>query len=107
MLAPWLSGGLAVGSRWRRHQDCAVAANVAARDDGTAGAQGTQGRSGRRAAAGRRCLGRPRPGVHDSDREEIARLAGHDRTTTTEVVYRHELRPVIATGAEIMDRVLG
>jgi integrase len=39
--------------------------------------------------------------------EEIARLAGHDRTTTTEVVYRHELRPVIATGAEIMDRVLG
>ena len=39
--------------------------------------------------------------------EEIARLAGHDRTTTTEVVYRHELRPVIAAGAEIMDRVLG
>src|SRR5215472_1127841 len=39
--------------------------------------------------------------------EEIARLAGHDRTTTTEVVYRHELRPVIATGAEIMDRILG
>jgi len=36
-----------------------------------------------------------------------ARLAGHDRTTTTEVVYRHELRPVIAAGAEIMDRVLG
>ncbi|HYS30692.1 MAG TPA: tyrosine-type recombinase/integrase [Streptosporangiaceae bacterium] len=39
--------------------------------------------------------------------EEIARLARHDRTTTTEVVYRHELRPVIATGAEIMDRILG
>ena len=39
--------------------------------------------------------------------EEIARLAGHDRTTTTEVVYRHELRPVIVTGAEIMDHVLG
>ncbi|MHB1594789.1 MAG: site-specific integrase [Streptosporangiaceae bacterium] len=39
--------------------------------------------------------------------EEIARLAGHDRTTTTEVVYRRELRPVIATGADIMDRVLG
>ena len=39
--------------------------------------------------------------------EEIARLAGHDRTTTTEVVYRRELRPVIATGAEVMDRVLG
>jgi integrase len=38
--------------------------------------------------------------------EEIARLAGHDRTSTTEVVYRKELRPVIATGAEIMDRIL-
>src|SRR6266700_4285395 len=27
--------------------------------------------------------------------EEIARLAGHNRTATTELVYRHELRPVI------------
>jgi hypothetical protein len=39
--------------------------------------------------------------------EEIARLAGHDRTTTTEVTDRRQLRPVIATGAEIVDRVLG
>lgn len=38
--------------------------------------------------------------------EEIARLAGHDRTATTELVYRHELRPVITTGAEVMDRIL-
>ena len=38
--------------------------------------------------------------------EEIARLAGHNRTATTELVYRHELRPVITTGAEIMDRIL-
>jgi integrase len=38
--------------------------------------------------------------------EEIARLAGHNRTATTELVYRHELRPVIATGAEVMDRML-
>jgi site-specific recombinase XerD len=38
--------------------------------------------------------------------EEIARLAGHDRTTTTEVVHRHELGPIIATGAEIMNRIL-
>jgi len=38
--------------------------------------------------------------------EEIARLAGHNRTATTELVYRHELRPVIATGAEVMDRIL-
>jgi integrase len=37
--------------------------------------------------------------------EEIARLAGHSSTRTTEVVYRRELRPVITTGAEIMDEV--
>src|SRR5215467_3286677 len=37
--------------------------------------------------------------------EEIARLAGHASTRTTEVVYRRELRPVIATGAEIMDEL--
>jgi integrase len=39
--------------------------------------------------------------------EEIARLAGHASTRTTEVVYRRELRPVITTGAEIMDQVFG
>jgi integrase len=39
--------------------------------------------------------------------EEIARLAGHASTRTTEVVYRRELRPVITTGAEIMDEVFG
>jgi integrase len=38
--------------------------------------------------------------------EEIARLAGHNRTATTELVYRHQLRPVITTGAEVMDRIL-
>ncbi|MDQ2813089.1 MAG: tyrosine-type recombinase/integrase [Actinomycetota bacterium] len=37
--------------------------------------------------------------------EEIARLAGHQQTSTTELVYRRELRPVITTGAEIMDRI--
>jgi integrase len=37
--------------------------------------------------------------------EEIARLAGHSSTRTTEVVYRRELRPVITTGAEIMDEI--
>jgi integrase len=35
--------------------------------------------------------------------EEIAHLVGHTSTRTTEVVYRRELRPVITTGAEIMD----
>ena len=34
--------------------------------------------------------------------EEIARLAGHASSRTTEVVYRRELRPVITTGAEVM-----
>jgi integrase len=37
--------------------------------------------------------------------EEIARLAGHASSRTTEVVYRRELRPVIITGAEIMDQI--
>ena len=37
--------------------------------------------------------------------EEIARLAGHASSRTTEVIYRRELRPVITTGAEIMDKV--
>jgi hypothetical protein len=35
--------------------------------------------------------------------EEIARVAGHKHTNTTELVYRCELRPVITTGAELMD----
>jgi integrase len=38
--------------------------------------------------------------------EEIARLAGHSSSRTTEVVYRRELRPVLTTGAEVMDRLL-
>jgi 3-(3-hydroxy-phenyl)propionate hydroxylase len=29
-----------------------------------------------------------------------------NRTATTELVYRHELRPVITAGAEVMDRIL-
>ena len=37
--------------------------------------------------------------------EEIARLVGHATTRTTEIVYRRELRPVITTGAEIMDEL--
>ena len=37
--------------------------------------------------------------------EEIARLVGHTNTRTTEVVYRRELRPVITTGAEVMDKI--
>jgi integrase len=44
---------------------------------------------------------------HGVSIEEIARLVGHSSTRTTEVVYRRELRPVITTGAEIMDEVFG
>jgi len=39
--------------------------------------------------------------------EEIARVAGHASTRTTEVVYRRELRPVMTVGAEIMDEIFG
>ena len=44
---------------------------------------------------------------HGVSIEEIAQLVGHASTRTTEVVYRRELRPVITTGAEIMDEVFG
>jgi len=37
--------------------------------------------------------------------EEIALLAGHSSSRTTEVVYRRELRPALTTGAEAMDRL--
>jgi len=37
--------------------------------------------------------------------EEISHLVGHSNTSTTETVYRMELRPVICTGAEVMDNV--
>ncbi len=37
--------------------------------------------------------------------EEIARLAGHSNTRTTETIYRRELRPVISTGAVVMDQI--
>ncbi len=37
--------------------------------------------------------------------EEIARLAGHSSSRTTEVVYRKQLRPVLQTGATVMDGI--
>jgi integrase len=37
--------------------------------------------------------------------EEIARLVGHSNSRTTEIVYRHELRPVIRSGAEIINKI--
>ncbi len=33
--------------------------------------------------------------------ESIALLAGHDRTATTELVYRHEIRLAVTQGAEM------
>ena len=35
--------------------------------------------------------------------EKIARLVGHIGTTTTEAVYRKQIRPVVTGGAEVMD----
>jgi integrase len=37
--------------------------------------------------------------------EEIARLAGHTSSRTTEIVYRHQLRPMIENGALAMDQI--
>lgn len=35
--------------------------------------------------------------------EEISRLVGHSGTSVTELVYRHQIRPVIQTGAVVTD----
>lgn len=40
-------------------------------------------------------------GVRRADRG----VAGYSGTAVTELVYRHELRPVIQTGAQAMDRI--
>ncbi|MEV0445376.1 tyrosine-type recombinase/integrase [Streptomyces spectabilis] len=39
--------------------------------------------------------------------EEISRLVGHSNQTTTETVYRKQIRPVIQTGATAMDGIFG
>lgn len=39
--------------------------------------------------------------------ELIADLVGHTNTMTTRTVYRHQLRPVITTGAEMLDGAFG
>ena len=39
--------------------------------------------------------------------EQISQLVGHRGTTVTEVVYRHQLRPVLQTGATVMDQLFG
>lgn len=42
---------------------------------------------------------------HGMPVEEISRLMGHSGTAVTELVYRHELRPVLQSGAAVMDTV--
>lgn len=42
---------------------------------------------------------------HGVPLEKIADLVGHSGTTVTEKVYRHQLRPVLLTGAVVMDHI--
>jgi integrase len=37
--------------------------------------------------------------------DEIARLVGHSSSAATELVYRQQIRPVVQSGAVIMDRI--
>jgi integrase len=37
--------------------------------------------------------------------EQISRLMGHNGTAVTELVYRHQIRPVVEHGAEAMERI--
>jgi integrase len=43
--------------------------------------------------------------ANDVTLEDIARLVGHSGTAVTERVYRHEIRPSLTQGAEIMDQL--
>jgi integrase len=39
--------------------------------------------------------------------DEIARLVGHSSTAVTELVYRQQIRPVLQSGAVVMDQIFG
>lgn len=43
--------------------------------------------------------------ANDVTLEDIARLVGHGGTSVTERVYRHEIRPSLTQGAEVMDKI--
>jgi integrase len=43
--------------------------------------------------------------AHDVPVEAIALLAGHNQTSTTELVYRHQIVPALTRGAEVMDQI--
>lgn len=45
--------------------------------------------------------------AHGVPIEAIALLAGHNQTANTEMVYRHQIVPALARGAEIMDQIFG
>ena len=42
---------------------------------------------------------------NDVSLEDISRLVGHSGTSVTERVYRHEIRPALTQGAEVMDHI--
>jgi integrase len=43
--------------------------------------------------------------AHGVPVEAIALLAGHNQTSTTEPVYRHQIVPALTRGAEVMDEI--
>ena len=43
--------------------------------------------------------------ANDVTLEDIARLVGHSGSSVTERVYRHEIRPSLTQGAEVMDHI--
>ncbi len=45
--------------------------------------------------------------AHGVPVEAIALLTGHNQTATTELVYRHQIVPVLTRGAEVMDQIFG
>ena len=44
---------------------------------------------------------------NDMPLETISLLVGHKSTVVTELVYRKQIRPVMQSGAEAMDRIFG
>lgn len=45
--------------------------------------------------------------AHGVTIDSIAQLVGHSSSRVTETVYRHELRPVLQDGAEVIDEIFG
>ena len=45
--------------------------------------------------------------AHGVPVEAIALLAGHNQTSTTELVYRHQIVPALTRGSEVMDQIFG